>query len=79
MTISMMRMYAPVLSSFASLTRSERSLDESALERVAQLLDTLKQSIKNSYDDFLTSNANAIEAFNQQKERLTSNLNRLTA
>jgi hypothetical protein len=42
MNLRALNSYAPVLSSLAQLAVKERALDESALERVAQLLDTLK-------------------------------------
>ncbi|KAM3131060.1 hypothetical protein pb186bvf_016872 [Paramecium bursaria] len=69
--------YAPVLSALAQLAAKERQLDESALERVAQLLETLRKNVQQAYSDFSAGNAVAVAAFNDQKDRLKVTLGRL--
>jgi len=71
--------FAPVLSALAQLASQERQLDASAFERVAQLLETLRGNIQEAYNDFASSDAEAVAAFNDQVEDLKSNLARLTA
>ncbi|CAD8065075.1 unnamed protein product [Paramecium primaurelia] len=70
--------FAPILYAFSQLA-SSKDFDETSLERVAQLLDTLKQNIHEAYNDYAESNAQSIAAFNEQKERIGQTLERLTA
>jgi hypothetical protein len=46
------------------LASQEGQLDESALERVAQLLETLRADIQEAYNDYTASNAVSVAAFN---------------
>ncbi|CAD8186860.1 unnamed protein product [Paramecium pentaurelia] len=71
--------FAPIFYAFAQLATSEGQLDESALERVAQLLETLRANIQEAYNDYTESNAVSVAAFNDQKERLGQTIARLEA
>lgn len=71
--------YAPVFASFAQLATREKQIDDSALERVAQLIETLRAKVQETYNAFAEDDAAAIQAFNDQKERLDANLARLEA
>ncbi|CAD8080856.1 unnamed protein product [Paramecium primaurelia] len=71
--------FAPIFYAFAQLAAQEGQLDESALERVAQLLDTLRSNIQEAYNDYAASNASSVAAFNDQKERLGQTIARLEA
>ncbi|CAD8080378.1 unnamed protein product [Paramecium primaurelia] len=71
--------FAPVFYAFSQLAAQEGQLDESALERVAQLLETLRGNIQEAYNDFTESNAVSVAAFNDQKDRIGQTLARLEA
>ncbi|CAD8181246.1 unnamed protein product [Paramecium pentaurelia] len=71
--------FAPIFFAFSQLATAEGQLDESALERVAQLLESLRANIQEAYNDFAESNAVTIAAFNDQKERLGQIIDRLEA
>jgi len=73
------KIYAPVFASFAQLATREKQIDDSALERVAQLIETLREKVQEAYNAFAEADAEAVQAFNDQKERLENNLARLEA
>lgn len=73
------RIYAPVFAAFAQLATKEKQIDDSALERVAQLLETLRAKVQEAYNSFAEDDAAAVQSFNDQKERLENNLSRLEA
>lgn len=71
--------YAPVFAAFAQLATKEKQIDDSSLERVAQLLETLRAKVQEAYNAFAEEDASAVQSFNDQKERLENNLSRLEA
>jgi chaperonin cofactor prefoldin len=73
------KLYAPVFAAFAQLATKEKQIDDSSLERVAQLIETLRDKVQETYNAFAENDAEAVQAFNDQKERLDSNLARLEA
>jgi uncharacterized phage infection (PIP) family protein YhgE len=71
--------FAPVFAAFAQLATKEKQIDDSSLERVAQLIETLREKVQETYSAFAEQDAEAVQSFNDQKERLDSNLARLEA
>ncbi|CAK64096.1 unnamed protein product (macronuclear) [Paramecium tetraurelia] len=69
--------YAPIFYAFSQLASQQDLVDPSQIERVEQLLLQLRESIHDTYNEFTASNAASVAAFNDQKDRINSILNRL--
>ncbi|CAD8154258.1 unnamed protein product [Paramecium pentaurelia] len=70
--------YAPIFYAFTQLASQQDLVDPSQIERVEQLLLQLRENVHDTYNEFTTSNAAAVAAFNDQKDRINIILNRLS-
>ena len=69
--------YKAVMNALIQVTQEEAN--ESAVERLASLLQTLRNAVTSTFDAYTEENSNSLAAFNDQKERIVSNVNRMEA
>ncbi|KAM3144544.1 hypothetical protein pb186bvf_003413 [Paramecium bursaria] len=68
--------YAAVLASMARLSLAEQ-VSQADVDRLVQLLDTLRQIVQDAYNQFVSDNNISIQYYNEQKERIQKNIVRL--
>ncbi|CAD8184855.1 unnamed protein product [Paramecium pentaurelia] len=68
--------YAAVLASLARISLAEQ-VSSADVDRLIQLLQTLRNNIEDSYNQFTAENNQAIVLYNNQKERIDKNIARL--
>ncbi|CAD8071784.1 unnamed protein product [Paramecium primaurelia] len=69
--------YAPIFNAFIQLANQGESIDLSLLQQVEHLLNDLKSTINNAYNQFIESNSQSVALFNLQKEKVNKVLQRL--
>lgn len=67
--------YKAAMGALVQLTQEDSSTSD--VERLVQLLATLRTNLENAWNEFGSDNENSLAAFNEQKERITDNVKRL--
>ena len=70
--------YAPVVSVFAQIAAKKVLADSASLEKVRQLLETLKDNVKNSLSDYQSQETAAVDTYNQRVSDIQASLDELT-
>lgn len=68
--------YRAVIAAFAQVTQDEEA-DQSAVERLVGLLNTLRERIVAEWAQFGEEHNDSVAAYNDQKERIAGNIDRL--
>lgn len=69
--------YRAVIAAFAQVTQDEEEADQSAVERLVGLLNTLRERIVAEWAQFGEEHNDSVAAYNDQKERIAGNIERL--
>jgi chromosome segregation ATPase len=79
-TLKMVVEYRAVLSAFAQITQDDdEDVDVGAVERLIQLLNTLKQHIQDEWVSYGEEHNDSLASYNDQKDRISGNIARLEA
>lgn len=71
------RQYAAIISIFAQIAGRKVAADSVALEKVRQLLESLKENVENSLGSYQTEESEAVEAYEQRLEDLDQSFEEL--
>jgi len=78
--LKMTNEYKAVMTAFAQITQDdEEGADESAVERLIGLLNTLRENIVNEWAQYGEEHNESVASYNDQKERIDGNIARLEA
>ncbi|CAD8099866.1 unnamed protein product [Paramecium sonneborni] len=69
--------YAPIFNAFIGLANQGESVDLSSLQQVEHLLNDLRSTIQEAFNQFTDSNAQSVGLFNLQQEKVKKVLTRL--
>jgi len=81
-TLKMVTQYGAVMTAFAQITQEDddgEGADESAVERLIGLLNTLRQHIVDEWSEYGVEHNDSVADYNDQKERIDGNVSRLEA